>query len=101
MLLTQRIDGFTPQLRVETGGFEVRVDLGHQEARIALEAEGFAFHGSSGDFAADCRRYDELVAAGWLVLRFTYWQVLAEPEWVGDMIRAALVQRGGVQKDRT
>jgi very-short-patch-repair endonuclease len=100
LLLTEKIEGFEPQLRVETDAFPVRVDLGHRRAQIALEAEGFAFHGSSSDFAADCRRYDELVAAGWLVLRFTYWQVLAEPDWVAGMIRAALLQRLGVQKDR-
>lgn len=70
-------------------------------ARIALEAEGFAFHGASSDFAADCRRYDELAAAGWLVLRFTYWQVLSEPKWVAGMIRAALEQRAaGVPTNR-
>ncbi|MEV6410472.1 DUF559 domain-containing protein [Kribbella sp. NPDC051718] len=100
LLLTKEIEGFEPQLRVETGSFPVQVDFGHGPARIALEAEGFAFHGSSGDFAADCRRYDELVAVGWLVLRFTYWQVLAEPKWVAEMIRAALEQRAAVPKNR-
>ncbi|WBQ06321.1 type IV toxin-antitoxin system AbiEi family antitoxin domain-containing protein [Kribbella sp. CA-293567] len=100
LLLTEQIDGFEPQLEVETGSSLLRVDLGHQVARIALEAEGFAFHGSSSDFAADCRRYDELVAAGWLVLRFAFWHVLAEPAWVAGMIRAVLLQRLGVQSDR-
>ncbi|WP_203590522.1 DUF559 domain-containing protein [Streptomyces sp. SID13031] len=100
LLLTEQIEGFEPQLLVETGSFPVRVDLGHRQAQVALEAEGYAFHGSSGDFAADCRRYDELVAMGWLVLRFTYWQVLNEKKWVAEMIRAALLQRGCGQSDR-
>ncbi|WP_232828224.1 DUF559 domain-containing protein [Kribbella monticola] len=87
------LEGFEPQVLVERKRFRARVDLGHREAKIAVEAEGYAFHGSSGDFAADCRRYDELVAAGWLVLRFTYQQVLFEPDWVIATIQDALKQR--------
>ncbi|HET6296152.1 MAG TPA: DUF559 domain-containing protein [Kribbella sp.] len=67
--------------------------LGHRAARLALEADGYLFHGGRADFAADCRRYDELVAAGWLVLRFTYEQVLSDPDWVIATIRRALAQR--------
>ncbi|QNE22809.1 DUF559 domain-containing protein [Kribbella qitaiheensis] len=93
------IEGFEPQVVVRRGLFRARVDLGHRQAKIAVEAEGYEFHGSSGDFAADCRRYDELVAAGWLVLRFTYQQVVFEPEWVIATIREALKQRG-VPSDR-
>ncbi|WP_020388155.1 DUF559 domain-containing protein [Kribbella catacumbae] len=100
LLLTEQIEGFEPQVEVETESFPVRVDLGHRAARVALEAEGYAFHGSSGDFAADCRRYDELVAIGWIVLRFTYQQVLAEQNCVVRMVRAALAQRVGGPKDR-
>lgn len=94
------LEGFEPQVVVERGRFRARVDLGHRLAKIAVEAEGYEFHGSSGDFAADCRRYDELVAAGWQVLRFTYHQVVFEPEWVIATIRDALKQRGLVPIDR-
>jgi len=87
------LEGFEPQVVVKRGQFRARVDLGHRQAKIAVEAEGYEFHGSSADFAADCRRYDELVAAGWLVLRFTYQQVLFEPDWVVATIRQALKQR--------
>jgi very-short-patch-repair endonuclease len=93
LLIQTGIEGFEPQVVVERGWFRARVDLGHRQARIALEAEGYEFHGSSKDFAADCRRYDELVAEGWLVLRFTYQQVLFEPDWVVATIREALGQR--------
>jgi very-short-patch-repair endonuclease len=71
------------------------VDLGHRQAQVALEAEGYEFHGSSSAFAADCQRYDELVAAGWLVLRFTYQQIVFEPAWVVDMVREALSRPTG------
>jgi very-short-patch-repair endonuclease len=93
------IDGFEPQVVVDAGGLWVRVDLGHRAARIALEAEGYEFHGSAIAFAVDCRRYDELVAAGWLVLRFTYQQVLGDPDWVVASVRRAVAQRIGVPKN--
>ncbi|HET6988341.1 MAG TPA: DUF559 domain-containing protein, partial [Kribbella sp.] len=93
LLISEAIDGFEPQVLVSSGWFRARVDLGHRVARLAVEADGYEFHGSRRDFAADCHRYDELVAAGWLVLRFTYEQVIGDPAWVVATIRAALAQR--------
>ena len=93
LLITAGIEGFLPQYLVADGRFRAQVDLGHGVARIALEADGYQFHGSSSDFAADCRRYDELVAAGWLVLRFTYQQVISDPDWVVATVRRALSHR--------
>ena len=100
LLITEGITGFEPQVQVTNGWFRARVDLGHRLARLALEADSYEFHGSRRDFAADCRRYDELVAAGWLVLRLTYEQVIGDPAWVAGTIRQALAQRLGVQIDR-
>lgn len=93
LLIDAGIEGFEAQVLVTHGTFRARVDLGHRRARLALEAEGFEFHGSRRDFAADCHRYDELVAAGWLVLRFTYEQVVGDPAWVVATVRAALARR--------
>lgn len=93
LLISEGIDGFEPQLLVSPGWFHARVDLGHRSAQLAIEAEGFEFHGSRQDFATDCHRYDDLVAAGWLVLRFTYEQVIGDPAWVVATIRATLAQR--------
>ncbi len=99
LLVMAGIEGFEPQVLVETGGARARVDLGHRRARLALEAEGYEFHGSAAKFAADCRRYDELVAAGWLVLRFTYQQVIGDPQWVVATVENAIAQRIGVPKN--
>lgn len=93
LLITEEIDGFEPQVLVSNGAFRARVDLGHRQKQVALEADSFTFHGSRRDFTADCRRYDELVAAGWLVLRITYEQIVGDPEWVTSTIRRAMVQR--------
>jgi very-short-patch-repair endonuclease len=90
------VDGFEPQVVVEIAGGHVRVDLGERTARLAAEGEGHEFHASRPAFAADCRRYNELVAAGWLVLRFTYQHVIRDPAWVIATTRAVRNQRLGV-----
>ncbi|WP_433160501.1 type IV toxin-antitoxin system AbiEi family antitoxin domain-containing protein [Kribbella sp. CA-247076] len=95
LLISNGVPGFEPQVLVSAGPFRARVDLGHRDARVALEAEGFEFHGSATAFSADCGRYDELVAAGWLVLRFTYQHVLGDPGWVVATTRAAVNRRTG------
>ncbi|NOL41152.1 DUF559 domain-containing protein [Kribbella sandramycini] len=96
LLISDGIAGFEPQVDIYgDGGFIGRVDLAHSAARVIVEAEGYEFHGSAADFAADCRRYDDLVAAGWTVLRFTYQQVLGDPRWVVATVQAALTLRTG------
>jgi very-short-patch-repair endonuclease len=99
LLLAAGITDFEPQVLVATPGRTARVDLGNRRLRIALEAEGYEWHGSAPKFAEDCRRYDDLVAAGWLVLRFTYGQVLGDPDWVISTVRSAMAQRGAVPTD--
>ncbi|GAA3143630.1 very-short-patch-repair endonuclease [Kribbella aluminosa] len=99
LLIEAGVEGFEAQVLVETDGGWVRVDLGNRVALIALEAEGFEFHGSAGKFAADCRRYDDLVAVGWLVLRFTYQQIFGDPRWVVATVMGAVAQRVGVPKN--
>jgi very-short-patch-repair endonuclease len=100
LLLEAGIEGFEPQVSVESGSLRVRVDLGHRKARVALEADSFEFHGTRAALAADCRRYDELVAAGWLVLRFSYEQILSDAAWVVEMVRRTLARALGVPSDR-
>lgn len=79
-------------LRVETGvpitdvGF---VDL-LVEGRVVVELDGFAYHAGRREFAADRRRDRELVARGFVVLRFTYADVVGDPECVVRAVRAAL-----------
>jgi very-short-patch-repair endonuclease len=48
------------------------VDLGDPARKIVAEADSFEYHGSREALARDCRRYDELVARGWRVLRYAW-----------------------------
>jgi len=63
--------------------------LGNAAIRLGLEAEGFEFHGHRPGLVDDCRRYDELVAAGWRPLRFSYEHIVGEQDWIADVVRRA------------
>lgn len=75
-----------PQLRISGADFRARVDLADAELMLVLEADSHEFHSARRDFDRDCRRYDELTARGWLVLRFSWEQVMFDPEWVGSVL---------------
>lgn len=93
ILITSGITGFVPQLVISADGLFARVDLGHAVLRIVLEADSFEHHGHRAALARDCRRYDELVVRGWLVLRFAWEHVVCEPDWVAAMVAAAVQSR--------
>lgn len=95
ILIEAGITGFVPQLVISMDGFFARVDLGDAVLRIVLEADSFEHHGHRGALVRDCRRYDELVVRDWLVLRFAWEHVVAEPAWVAEMVAAAVLSRCG------
>ena len=83
-----------PQHRIRYDDFSAKVDLACEQLQIVLEADSFEFHGRRAALDRDCERYDELVARGWLVLRFSWEQVMFRPEWVAGVItRAAHLRR--------
>lgn len=61
-------------------------DLVDTELRIVLEADSFEWHGDRAALRNDARRYDRLVAAGWLVLRFAWEDVMFDPDFVRDVL---------------
>jgi len=66
--------GFPPpvqQHRVEAFGHTYFLDLAYPEAKLAIEVDGFEFHRGRGAFDHDRARQNDLVAAGWTVVRFT------------------------------
>ncbi len=64
ILIEAGIEGFEPQYAIRDGDFAVRLDLGHPRLRIALEAEGFEFHGTRQALVKDCRRQVNLSIRG-------------------------------------
>ena len=87
-----------PQHRIRYDDFFAKVDLGEPCLELVLEADSYEFHGERVAFGRDCERYDELVSRGWLVLRFTWEQVMLRPAWVarviGRTVRRRRAERG-------
>lgn len=72
-------------------GVVVRVDVLFRRARLVVEVDGFASHGAA-QFQDDRTRQNRLVAAGFTVLRFTWWDLVDRPRFVAAQVRATLAR---------
>lgn len=91
ILLNAGIDRFQPQFEVWEGDRKIATtDLGDPETGILLEADSFLNHGARDQLARDAARYNELVALGFRVLRFTYPPIAAGSDWVVKIVRRTL-----------
>ncbi|WP_460850698.1 DUF559 domain-containing protein [Nocardioides montaniterrae] len=70
-----------------------RPDLVDETLRIVIEADSAEFHATVGGINRDSRRYDTFTVHGWLVLRFTWAQVVHDPDWVRSTISRAVAMR--------
>lgn len=95
--IARRVSGIRvrPQvpLYAPDGEFLGRPDLVDEERQIVLEADSFEWHGSRAALRRDCRRYNALVVNGWLVLRFTWEDVMFHPQHVLGVLTAAAEER--------
>lgn len=83
-----------PQVEVWSGAeFLGRPDLVDEDLRIIAEADSFQWHGGRADLVRDARRYNRFVVDGWAVLRFTWEDVVLEPQGVARILEAAVQQR--------
>jgi hypothetical protein len=83
-----------PQMSIYEGGvFLGRPDLVDQELRLITEADSAEHHATVDGINRDSMRYDTFVVHGWLVLRFTWTQVVRQPAWVRSIITAAVERR--------
>ena len=74
------------------GGYEV--DFALPAGRVIVECDGWESHGRSRKpFERDRVRDATLAAAGWVVLRFTWFQITRRPTWVANAISATLAAR--------
>ncbi len=75
-----------PQVVISSSTCWARPDLVDLERRIVIECDSFEFHASREGFRKDVRRYTLLVADGWVVLRFTWEDVMFRPAWVRALL---------------
>ena len=74
-----------------TGG--IRLDRALPEVKLAVELDGARHHTSPEDRRRDLARDTALAALGWVVLRFTYADVLRDPDLVRRRVLAAYATR--------
>jgi hypothetical protein len=67
-----------------------RVDLAYPAARVIVEADSRRWHTRERDFEVDRRRDREAQLAGWDVYRFTWRDLVDDPEDVAATVRRAL-----------
>ncbi|MFC7504800.1 DUF559 domain-containing protein [Nocardioides sp. GCM10030258] len=88
------IRGLNVEPQVQIGPH--RVDLADRRRRIVIEAESRTWHAGPDEHNADIRRYTTLVREGWLVIRFSYDDVMHDPAYVAeallDVLRLAPVR---------
>lgn len=64
------------------GRVEAELDFALEALKIAVEVDGRAYHSDERAFERDRARQNRLVVAGWLVLRFTWEQIVHRPHEV-------------------
>jgi very-short-patch-repair endonuclease len=82
-----------PQVSVHDPGFLGRPDLVDERLGIVVEAESLEWHGGRIALARDCRRYNTFGVRGWLVLRFSWEDVMFHPDEVRQVLEAAVELR--------
>jgi hypothetical protein len=70
------------QYRIELPDGYVSPDRAWPEVKLAVELDGARYHTSPEDRRRDLARDTALAALGWVVLRFTYAEVLQDPDGV-------------------
>jgi len=79
-----------PSQNVYLDGYEV--DAVWEEQRVVVELDGYEFHRTRAAFERDRERDAKLQAEGWRVLRFSWRQVVFEPETVVRALERTLTQ---------
>lgn len=72
------------------------VDISFDKGKLVLEIDGFRYHSSHTSFEEDRRRDQDLLAAGWAVMRITWNQLETEPDRVIAQLKAILRRRRGL-----
>lgn len=87
-LRTAGISGWRANVPVALPNATYYIDVAFRKARLALEIDGFAHHSSREAFEGDRARQNQLMLAGWTVLRYTWSMLELHPEvFIGEVSR--------------
>lgn len=76
------------QVQVVAQGMWALADLVDASRHLVVEADGHEVHATRRGFRKDVRRYTEMVVFGWTVLRFTWEDVMLQPDFVRWALRS-------------
>jgi len=82
-----------PQVVISDPFVWARPDLVAARLELVVECESFEWHGDRAGFLKDVRRYTLLTASDWLVLRFTWEDVMFSPDWVEAVLARTVTAR--------
>jgi very-short-patch-repair endonuclease len=82
------------QHEVRIGRKRYYIDFAYPEVMLAIEVDGYQQRASKDSLAYDNDRANQLVLAGWTILRFTWDRVLGDPAGVAAEILLKLGQLG-------
>jgi very-short-patch-repair endonuclease len=82
-------------------GRRVRLDAAWPEQRVFAELDGAAWHAGWEARRREVRRQTEVVVLGWRPLRFTWHDVVYDPDETAATVRRALVSSTAVPKTGT
>lgn len=89
------LTGWTAGARVRDGrGLIGVIDVLFRAELVVIEIDGLRAHTDPDTFRRDRQRQNRLVAAGYLVLRFTWWDLVDRPDEVIAEVTGALIARG-------
>jgi hypothetical protein len=88
-----------PELNVRFHGW--RVDALWRRERLVVELDGYDNHSTPAQIERDRREELQLRAVGFIVVRYSWWQVTDEPELVIADLRARLSERRSSQTARS
>ena len=69
------------------------MDLASLPEKVDIEIDGGEAHDNPAAGQRDKNRDAELESRGWVVLRFTYWDLVERPDWVFEKISMTLEMR--------
>ncbi|MGH3964622.1 MAG: endonuclease domain-containing protein [Pseudonocardiaceae bacterium] len=81
------------QLWAPDGTLVARLDGAYLREKVALEYDGADPHGLPEAVFRDRWRQNGLPELGWTVLRFTWWDVMRDPDGVAAIVQRTLRRR--------
>ena len=85
------LPGAEAEFKDAVPGRRFRLDIAFPEQRLAVEVDGWQYHGKhKADFTRDRTRQNLLVQHGWRVLRFTAGQIHSDVAACATTVRQAL-----------